>query len=64
MTEIVPSDAIEGEVLTDDCALGYRGCTNTNVALVEDPYEADVNDTPGVLVMACPSCLQERCDDI
>ena len=48
-----------------DCELSYeRHCTNENVKYVENPYEADVNDNHGVMVWACPACLQELSDDI
>lgn len=33
-------------------------------ALVEDPYEADVNNKPGVMVALCPACLDECAGDI
>ena len=59
MRELVPvEDVIEG-VIVEDCELGYSNCTNTNVELVEDPYESDVNNNPGRLIMACPECLHD-----
>lgn len=45
------------------CELKYRGCTN-DAQLVEDPYEADVNNNPGVMVWACENCIRELADDI
>lgn len=59
-------NAVDGELLDgQDCGLAYdRHCTNTDVQFVEDPYEADVNNTPGQLIWACPPCLRELCDDI
>jgi hypothetical protein len=64
--ELVPDEALEGELLdaVQDCDGGYRECTNTNVELVEDPYESDVNDTPGQMRWLCPECLQQLVWDI
>lgn len=64
--DLTRTDIIDGELLDEqDCELGYdRYCTNTDVALVDNPYEADVNNTPGQLIWACPTCLQELADDI
>jgi hypothetical protein len=58
--------AITGELLNNnpDCSLRYNVCTNTNVKLVEDPYEADVNNTPGQLIWTCDTCYNELCLDI
>lgn len=65
MSELARDESIEGELLTGQCSLAYtRFCTNTNVQLVEDPYEADVNDTPGQLIEACPECLEQLALDI
>jgi hypothetical protein len=60
MNELDVDTAISGELLdTDpDCSLAYqRCCTNRDVKLVEDPYEAEVNNTPGQLILACDACL-------
>lgn len=58
MNEIaLVGEVLDGELLGGDCQENRRGCTNTDVTLVEDPYEADVNNTPGVLILACPACL-------
>lgn len=65
MNEITPAGEIpNGELLGSDCQENRRGCTNTDVTLVEDPYEADVNNTPGVLILSCPACLDELCLEI
>lgn len=64
MGELVPVQPIIEGVIVGDCDLGYSNCTNTNVELVEDPYESDVNNNPGQLIMVCPECLQELCNDI
>ena len=65
MGELVQvQEAIEGEVVTGDCSLTYPVCTNTGVELVEDPYEADVNNNPEQLIMECPECLQDLSNDI
>jgi hypothetical protein len=45
------------------CELRHCGCTFDG-QLVEDPYEADVNNTPGVMIVACDHCLGELSDDI
>ena len=45
------------------CTHRYSGCTFDGV-LVEDPYEKDVNETPGVMIIACEHCLQQLKDDI
>ena len=64
MNELVPDEAVEGELLDNECSLRYSVCTNTHVELVEDPYDADVNNTPGQLILACPECLVELALDI
>lgn len=56
-------EILEGELL-DGCEIGRSVCTNTGVELVEDPYESDVHNNPGVLIMACPACLHELYLDI
>lgn len=52
-----------GEI-KQDCKIRYNECTNTNVQYVEDPYEADVNNTPGVMIWVCDECLHEIHMDI
>lgn len=57
----------EGELLDDkhNCKIAFtRFCINSNVELVENLYEADVNNNPGQLIWACPECLQELVDEI
>lgn len=63
MTELQRTDVIDGELL-EDCEVGMSGCTNTGMELVEDPYEADVHNTKGVLIYACLACLQSLSDEI
>lgn len=63
----VDDDTLEGELLDEeqDCQVAYqRFCTNTNVRLVEDPYEADVNNNPGQMIWACDACYDELRLDI
>ena len=64
--ELVPTDdVLDGDVLDGrECEQGYSRCTNTNVQLVEDLYESDVNNNPGQLIWACPECYEDICDDI
>jgi hypothetical protein len=65
MSELVPvEEVIDGEIVSGDCELGHSVCTNTGVELVEDPYESDVHNNPGQLIMACPECLQSLSDSI
>jgi hypothetical protein len=45
------------------CTHRYSGCTFDGV-LVEDPYAKEVNETPGVMIIACAHCLQQRKDEI
>lgn len=59
MSDLVPIEEVIEGVIVEDCDLGYSNCTNTNVDLVEDPYESDVNNNPGQLIMACPECLHD-----
>lgn len=47
MSNLVPIEEVIEGVIVEDCDLGYSNCTNTNVDLVEDPYESDVNNNPG-----------------
>jgi hypothetical protein len=59
MNELVQvQEVIEG-VIVEGCELGYSNCTDAKVELVEDPYESDVNNNPGQLIMACPECLHD-----
>lgn len=62
--ELAHATAFEGELLNSDCSLGYAVCTNRGVQLVEDPYEADVDNTPGQMILACPECLDQLALDI
>lgn len=64
--ELVIDTAIEGELIdaTPDCEGGFRACTNTDMQLVDDPYESDVNNTPGVKRWLCDACYGELCDEI
>jgi len=64
MGELVQVEEMIEGVIVEDCELGYSSCTNTNVELVEDPYEADVHNNPGQLIMSCPECLQDLSDAI
>jgi len=47
-----------------ECEQGYSRCTNTDVQLVEDPYESGVNNNPEQLIWTCPECYQDICDEI
>lgn len=62
--ELAHTTTFEGELLSDDCSLGYSVCTNRGVQLVEDPDEADVNNTPRQMILVCPECLNELALDI
>ena len=54
----------DAEIVSNRCELAYqRYCTGTG-SLVEDPYEADVNNTPGQMIVACTACLHELALDI
>jgi hypothetical protein len=47
-----------------ECEIAHeRYCTKV-AELREDPFEADVNNNPGVMVWACDACLQELAGDI
>lgn len=46
-----------------ECEMEYRGCTKDGRRR-EDPYEADVNNNPGVMIVICDNCYRELCDDI
>jgi hypothetical protein len=63
MGEIVKVETVELIVTGVRCELQYRGCLGLG-QLVEDPYEADVNNTPGVMIWACAHCLDELALDI
>lgn len=57
-------EPVEAEIVSDRCELAYeRYCTGTGT-LVEDPYEADVNNTTGQMIVACDACLRELSNDI
>jgi hypothetical protein len=56
-------EIIDSMLAEHACSLRYNGCSGYG-ELVEDPYESDVNNTPGVMIMACARCLEELCDDI
>jgi hypothetical protein len=64
-TEVVPAgEIIDAEIVEDTCELSYdRFCTGSG-ELVEDPFEADVNNNPGQMIVACPACLAELAADI
>lgn len=47
----------------DQCQLRYRGCERDG-EWYEDPYQADINNTPGVMILACGHCLAELARDI
>lgn len=68
MFDLVPhEEPVEGELLDaeQDCQLAYGPyCTNTDVSLVGDSYEADVHSNPGQLIRACAACLHELAGDI
>jgi hypothetical protein len=56
-------EVIDGEIVDDgprNCSVQTSECTNDDVLLLEDPYEASVNDNPGVWILACPNCYQEK----
>lgn len=50
--------------LLGQCTFPFTECTGKNVQRVEDPYDADVNNAPGVMIMACEACLQDLKDSI
>ena len=49
--------------LLGECVLWRDGCTG-KPERAENPYHADVNDSPGIMILACENCLQELSDDI
>lgn len=55
---------VDGELVGKDCELRRSVCTNQGVELVEDQYERDVYETPGVLVLGCPECLRALAEEI
>ena len=61
--EIVGLVTDNGTTDLGECELRYPGCTFV-AELREDPYEADVNDNPGIFILMCPECAQERSDGI
>lgn len=55
---------VDAERVSDRCELAYdRYCTGTGI-LVEDPYQADVRNNPGQMIVACAACLRELAADI
>jgi hypothetical protein len=60
---IIISGKVEGLEIGGFCELAYPGCTGLG-ELREDPYEADVNENPGEMMIACNECTQERSDGI
>ena len=63
VTYRIDCDPIDPGELDEACQLAYFGCSRDG-ALTEDPYEADVHNRPGVLIMACVNCLAEMAADI
>lgn len=56
-------EIIDAEIL-GQCEIAFeRYCTGT-ATLQEDPYEADVNNTPGIMIWVCDACLHEIAMDI
>lgn len=45
------------------CQERREGCTGIG-RLVEDPFEADVNNNPGVMIVACEHCESEIAREI
>ncbi|QYN17499.1 hypothetical protein [Amycolatopsis sp. DSM 110486] len=50
-------------VAASNCEGGTSSCTNTDVDLVEDPYDADVYNTT-VMRWLCPSCVEQIAEAI
>jgi hypothetical protein len=50
--------------LVGGCTHPYSSCTGKNVERAQDPYEADVNNSPGVMIMACEECLQQLGNEV
>lgn len=46
------------------CQERREGCTIFGAQRVEDPYEADVNNNPGVMIVACEKCLDALAAEI
>lgn len=63
MFEIMKSEPLELIVTGMRCQQSRRGCTGIG-HLVEDPFEADVNNTHGVMIWTCDHCLDELTLDI
>lgn len=66
-TDVEQYGVLEGELLDgrQDCELAYtRFCTNTDVRLAEDFYQADVYNTPGQMIWACDACLEQLANEI
>lgn len=63
MSEIVKVETVELIVTGVRCEEARSGCQGLG-QLVEDPYEADVNNTPGVMRWICAHCLDELALDI
>jgi hypothetical protein len=59
-------EPVEGILLdlVPNRSIAASSCTNRDVALVEDPFAADVHNTPGQHVWACPPCLADHADAI
>jgi len=54
---------VVGEVLPV-APLKCESCGSTEAVATTCPYAADVNNDPNVPAVLCPSCYQDRCDDI
>lgn len=39
------------------CQERREDCTIFDASLVEDPFEADVNNNPEVMIVACENCV-------
>jgi hypothetical protein len=60
---VVDAEIVDAEIVDDECQGAYRGCTGVGT-LREDPYEADVNNHPGQMIVICDHCYGELSDDI
>lgn len=60
---VVDAEILDAEIVSDECQSDYRGCTGVG-SLREDPYESDVNNHPGQMIVICDHCYGELCDDI
>lgn len=45
------------------CEVAGPGCTGQGRRR-EDPYEADVKNNPGQMIVVCDHCYRELCNDI